>query len=217
LHIQIISVLVTITISQFRSELPFEAICPHTTKAACIAARLSSHTLQPPGLQSAVPQASCDLIHYRPIHRAHTDSGLGHCSYLNTCYSEPTYALSPSVTPSGGSRLGTGGVNAPNANSPVSLPSGLGAGGRGKEKAPCRYLHFEVDWDEADAARAQSAAATNSAYKKMNTKKEVHKPVKLRIGQGPSGKISELVRHGEMLQKSVGLTESSDATTMDQL
>lgn len=29
----------------------------------------------------------------------------------------------------------------------VSLPSGLGAGGRGKEKAPCRYVHFEVDYD----------------------------------------------------------------------
>jgi mRNA (2'-O-methyladenosine-N6-)-methyltransferase len=36
----------------------------------------------------------------------------------------------------------------PNIRGFLSLPSGLGAGGRGKEKAPCRYLHYEVDWDE---------------------------------------------------------------------
>ena len=33
----------------------------------------------------------------------------------------------------------------------VALPSGLGAGGRGKEKAPCRYLHFAVDLPEETA------------------------------------------------------------------
>ena len=35
----------------------------------------------------------------------------------------------------------------------AQLPSGLGAGGRGKEKAPCRYPHYEVygaesKWEE---------------------------------------------------------------------
>jgi mRNA (2'-O-methyladenosine-N6-)-methyltransferase len=145
-----------------------------------------------------VPPA-CDLIHFRPIIRHHTDVTLGHCSYLNTCYSEPTYSLSPSIPPPPSSAShprsapGTfGHAGAPNANSPASLPSGLGAGGRGKEKAPCRYLHFEVDWDEADENQATAAAA--SAYKKINAKKEPKKPVKLGIGQGPSGKITELVR-----------------------
>lgn len=70
--------------------------------------------------------------------RAHTDPSLGHCSYLNTCYSEPTYAMSPSIPSL---------PSAARSQNTASLPSGLGAGGRGKEKAPCRYLHFEVDYN----------------------------------------------------------------------
>lgn len=170
---------------QFRSEAPFEPICPHTTKSACINSRTALH---PHASGLPVPPA-CELIHFRPIIRPHTDVTLGHCSYLNTCYSEPTYSLSPSIPapPSSGSHP----RSAPNANTPASLPSGLGAGGRGKEKAPCRYLHFEVDWDEADENQASTAAA--SAYKKINAQKEPKKPVKLGIGQGPSGQITELV------------------------
>lgn len=65
----------------------------------------------------------------------------------------------------------------PNARGPVSLPSGLGAGGRGKEKAPCRYLHYEVDWDGGDGELARNP-------KKDVVKKKVHK---LGIGMGPAG------------------------------
>lgn len=87
--------------------------------------------------------------------RPHTDATLGHCSYLNTCYSEPSYALSPSIPPTPSRFPGQQGQQGrfpqPNAGrGPASLPSGLGAGGRGKDKAPCRYLHFEVDFDEID-------------------------------------------------------------------
>ena len=57
---------------------------------------------------------------------------------------------------------------------PVSLPSGLGAGGRGKEKAPCRYLHFEVDWDVNDG---QSALEQGLVLRR--------KPYKLELGLGP--------------------------------
>lgn len=56
------------------------------------------------------------------------------------------------------------------------MPSGLGAGGRGKEKAPCRYLHFEVDWDGGDG---------EAPHKPVVVKK---KPHRLGIGLGPEGK-----------------------------
>ena len=143
----------------------FEPICPHITKDECAKAR--SEMIQ------AGSSSICDRVHFRPLIRPHTDQSLGHCSYLNTCYSEPTYAQSPSIPPF------------PNANLPrppgsVSLPNGLGAGGRGKEKAPCRYLHFEVDWDETDSEVHP---------------KEVVKPrrYKLDIGLGPGGKDATLV------------------------
>lgn len=69
----------------------------------------------------------------------------------------------------------------------VPLPSGLGAGGRGKEKAPCRYLHFEVDWDETDVPASEF-------------KHVVHQPRsnKLPIGLGPNGMIKPLVRSYQM-------------------
>lgn len=100
---------------------------------------------------------------------------MGHCSYLNTCYSEPTYAQSPSIPAYPGSTSSRG---------PVSLPSGLGAGGRGKEKAPCRYLHYEVDWDPTDAENEK-------------TKERVAvkgKPHRLEIGLGPPGREATPVR-----------------------
>lgn len=173
---------------QFHSDSPFEPICPYTTREECTRNRAQAALADP-----STPMSShCALVHFRPIKRPHTDPALGHCSYLNTCYSEPTYALSPSIPPLPSShnhpRMATGtsgSAGAPNANTPVSLPSGLGAGGRGKEKAPCRYLHFEVDWDETSAG-----GVVANAYK--NTKREAKKqPFKLGIGQGPTGKITE--------------------------
>lgn len=58
----------------------------------------------------------------------------------------------------------------------MSLPSGLGAGGRGKEKAPCRYLHFEVDWDGGDGP--------GQYEQRQVVKKE---PFRLEMGVGPNG------------------------------
>ena len=56
----------------------------------------------------------------------------------------------------------------------AQLPSGLGAGGRGKEKAPCRYLHYEIDWDAGDAG----------AEAKWE-ERPVKKPHRLALGLGP--------------------------------
>ncbi|KIJ26026.1 hypothetical protein M422DRAFT_785347, partial [Sphaerobolus stellatus SS14] len=157
---------------QFASkEDNFEAICEHITKEACAKSRAEvgvGHT-----------GSICDRIHFRPLIRAHTDPSLGHCSYLNTCYSEPTYALSPSIPPFPSSQN--------RSHNAVSLPSGLGAGGRGKEKAPCRYLHFEVDYDgtipEAERER-----------KREKTKRESNRgdrgSHKLGIGSGPMGSLA---------------------------
>nr|VWO97305.1 Zn(2)-C6 fungal-type domain-containing protein [Ganoderma boninense] len=121
---------------QFRSILgSFEPICPQITKDECTRARREYQT--PTSPSKSMP-AICDRIHFRPLLRPHTDPALGHCSYLNTCYSEPTYAQSPSIPPLPSHRQMQYGAQ---GQGPVSLPSGLGAGGRGKEKAPCRYLH----------------------------------------------------------------------------
>lgn len=112
---------------------------------------------------------------------------LGHCSYLNTCYSEPTYAQSPSIPPFPGTTHSHGHAG-PGARGPISLPSGLGAGGRGKEKAPCRYLHYEVDWDIADT---EAMEASNKG-KEFVAKKNVHR---LDIGLGPTGRLAPPVRN----------------------
>ncbi|THH17629.1 hypothetical protein EW146_g3242 [Bondarzewia mesenterica] len=150
---------------QFQSTNPaFEPICAHITKDDCMKARAA----EPNPLHGI-----CDRVHFRPLIRPHTDPALGHCSYLNTCYSEPTYAQSPSIPP------------LPSAQDQISarwpkpqLPSGLGAGGRGKEKAPCRYLHYEVDWDPGDAG-------PEDKREEWRLRK---RPYKLEIGQGPLGK-----------------------------
>jgi len=107
--------------------------------------------------------------------RSHTDATLGHCSYLNTCYSEPTYAHSPSIPAYPGSTSSRG---------PVSLPSGLGAGGRGKEKAPCRYLHFEVDWDPNEVNGEKEKEQERERQRRTRIRKRLHH---LDIGLGPSG------------------------------
>lgn len=156
-------------ISQYQSfNSNFEPICAQITKEECTESRLSS---SPPSSSTTISLPPvCDRIHFRPLIRPHTDPALGHCSYLNTCYSEPTYAQSPSIPPfpSNNTRQGA-----------ASLPSGLGAGGRGKEKAPCRYLHYEVDWDEKDGV-------VNG--EKGKEKEKVKKPYRIGIGMGPYGK-----------------------------
>lgn len=71
---------------------------------------------------------------------------------------------------------------APNTRGPASLPSGLGAGGRGKDKAPCRYLHYEVDWDEGDGKGIRHVDGRR--------KNKVHK---LGFGLGPAGRPTKTV------------------------
>src|SRR6266516_1186260 len=113
-----------LTTPQHRSHTSsFEPICPQITKEECIKYLQQSTSTPNP--------SPCSLIHFRPLIRSHTDPTLGHCSYLNTCYSEPTYAHSPSIPPFPGSGPLYSNVNT-NQRSAVSLPSGLGAGGRGK-------------------------------------------------------------------------------------
>ena len=150
---------------KFRSIKPsFEPICEQVTKDECMKTRTALSTPLP---------GICDRVHFRPLIRPHTDSALGHCSYLNTCYSEPTYAQSPSIPPLP-SAQGQMNPQWPKAQ----LPSGLGAGGRGKEKAPCRYLHYEIDWDAGDAG---SEAKWED--------RPVKKPHRLALGHGPKGAL----------------------------
>ncbi|KAI6101557.1 MT-A70-domain-containing protein [Pisolithus croceorrhizus] len=155
---------------RFRSVQPtFNPICPQVTKDECSKVRREASGGSE-AIQTTLP--TCDRVHFRPLIRLHTDPSLGHCSYLNTCYSEPTYAQSPSIPPfPSGSATRS------------SLPSGLGAGGRGKEKAPCRYLHFEVDWDERDGP-----AVGNDHTKEVL---RVQRPLKLEIGLGPNKKDAQ--------------------------
>ncbi|KDQ12741.1 hypothetical protein BOTBODRAFT_34199 [Botryobasidium botryosum FD-172 SS1] len=143
----------------------FEPICPHTTKEECKKHRPA----ETPGEQPTF----CEKVHFRAIKRPHTDPSLGHCSYLNTCYSEPTYAMSPSIGHFS---------SAPRAPNTAALPSGLGAGGRGKEKAPCRYLHFEVDYDDENKRR------DNNRRPQHELRADPRPRVKLGIGLGPEGK-----------------------------
>ncbi|EPQ59604.1 MT-A70-domain-containing protein [Gloeophyllum trabeum ATCC 11539] len=151
----------------------FEPICPHITKNDCAKSRQANPSETP---SSSTLPTICDRVHFRPLLRPHTDPSLGHCSYLNTCYSEPTYAQSPSIPPLPSAQH----ASRPPGYTAVSLPSGLGAGGRGKEKAPCRYLHYEIDWDEGDGAPDTGKQVTVTK-----------KPHKLGIGLGPLGKEVE--------------------------
>ncbi|KAH9943116.1 MT-A70-domain-containing protein [Epithele typhae] len=160
---------------QFRSLTGnFEPLCLRITKEECARARAESNASSSP---SKGLSPICDRIHFRPLIRPHTDPTLGHCSYLNTCYSEPTYAQSPSIPPLPSHRQMQYGAQ---GSGPVSLPSGLGAGGRGKEKAPCRYLHFEVDWDVNDG---QGMVDQRSVARR--------KPYKVGLGLGPMKTLSK--------------------------
>ncbi|KAF9263609.1 MT-A70-domain-containing protein [Marasmius fiardii PR-910] len=165
---------------QFRSqEGAFEPICLHITKDECAKARRLELPFSILASTSSVPGSICDRVHFRPLIRPHTDPSLGHCSYLNTCYSEPTYAQSPSIPPFPGATH----VLAPGARGPTSLPSGLGAGGRGKEKAPCKYLHYEVDWDGSDGDWSRSRGGEV-------VRRRSHR---LPIGLGPPGESMKML------------------------
>jgi hypothetical protein len=72
----------------------------------------------------------------------------------------------------------------------AQLPSGLGAGGRGKEKAPCRYLHYEIDWDPGDAG-------TEAKWED----RPVKKPHRLALGLGPKGALEPPVSSARSIQK----------------
>ncbi|EIN10332.1 MT-A70-domain-containing protein [Punctularia strigosozonata HHB-11173 SS5] len=171
---------------RFRSTNAFEPVCPRITKDDCAKFRAQAQ-----GADSG--SSICPRVHFRPIIRAHTDPSLGHCSYLNTCYSEPTYALSPSIPPLPSAPRPPGTMS-----TPVSLPSGLGAGGRGKEKAPCRYLHYEVDWDEGDGSAFVANSNTSQGgvtFSQRDSSKEVAKAqeFKLPIGLGPTSEDKPLL------------------------
>lgn len=88
----------------------------------------------------------------------------------------------------------------------VPLPSGLGAGGRGKEKAPCRYLHFEVDWDETESPSPDF----KRIVRKFNNDK-------LPIGLGPEGVMKPLVRSYSLLSSTLVMLISTATAAMDQL
>ncbi|KAJ7667760.1 MT-A70-domain-containing protein [Mycena polygramma] len=167
---------------QFHSaEESFEPICPHITKDDCAKARRQDEMLT--GGNPSAPTSICELIHFRPLLRPHTDPALGHCSYLNTCYSEPTYAQSP-VDPS---VPRCNALRRQHARAVSRYPRDSVRVGGGKDKAPCRYLHYEVDWDGSDGDWARGA---NGKGKEVEHR-QLHK---LGIGLGPTGKAYE---HGE--------------------
>jgi len=81
----------------------------------------------------------------------------------------------------------------PNSRGAMSLPSGLGAGGRGKEKAPCRYLHYEIDWDPP-AAGWEAEWKKERDRKGKESRERKAKEHRLQIGMGPTGKEVNSVR-----------------------
>ncbi|KAF8305026.1 MT-A70-domain-containing protein [Clavulina sp. PMI_390] len=103
------------------------------------------------------------------------------------------YSASPSIHP----------LPAAPRTSGVALPSGLGAGGRGKDKAPCKYVHFEVDYDgpeddetmDVDEAavpdRRQSTVTISSTSDEPAGPKRIPVDARLPIGLGPTGKLTK--------------------------
>ncbi|KAG9041314.1 hypothetical protein FS842_002602 [Serendipita sp. 407] len=155
----------------------FEPVCSSTTREEC----------------RKVGRIGCSKVHFLPIIRAHTDPGLGMCSYLNTCFSEPMYSMSPSIHPL---------PSVPRPAGSVALPSGLGAGGRGKEKAPCRYLHYEVDItspaeeeqmdpdNDDDSDEIHNSTLSRRRTDKAEKAKRTHR---IELGLGPDGKGYKLL------------------------
>ena len=90
----------------------------------------------------------------------------------------------------------------------AQLPSGLGAGGRGKEKAPCRYLHYEIDWDASDAG----------AEAKWE-ERPVKKPHRLALGLGPKRTFEPPVSLGSSFYDALFVNDvlSSASSPMDKL
>ena len=79
----------------------------------------------------------------------------------------------------------------------AQLPSGLGAGGRGKEKAPCRYLHYEVDWD-----------AGNAGAEAKWEERPVKKPHRLALGLGPKRAFEPPVSLGPSINDELVLNDT---------
>lgn len=156
----------------------FEPICPSTTREACAKAGT----------------VKCTKVHFLPIIRPHTDPSLGMCSYLNTCFSEPLYSMSPSIHPL---------PSVPRPAGSVALPSGLGAGGRGKEKAPCRYLHFEVDMGTPAISETPSSSDEErddiyhdgppTLRRIRNGPEKPQRTHRIELGLGPVGKGYEVL------------------------
>jgi hypothetical protein len=107
--------------------------------------------------------------HYNPNHPANFVPG----------FNQP--GMSGIVAGSVGGGHGSVRTHPSGLNVARTLPSGLGAGGRGKEKAPCRYLHFEVDWDEGDGMK-EGGWATKRAKEKRLVQKHSYG-----LGLGPDG------------------------------
>ena len=71
----------------------------------------------------------------------------------------------------------------------VALPSGLGAGGRGKEKAPCRYLHFEVDLEPGEENRLKEEGEKGVVRRaKEREAAKMQRTYRIEVGLGPVGK-----------------------------
>lgn len=94
----------------------------------------------------------------------------------------------------------------PNSRGATSLPSGLGAGGRGKEKAPCRYLHYEVDWDPPVGNSGALEAELKKDRERKNKEKRAHR---LEIGLGPTSKESRQVCRFLFVHSTEELEETS--------
>ncbi|KAJ7490212.1 hypothetical protein B0H11DRAFT_2400783 [Mycena galericulata] len=104
-----------------------------------------------------------------------------HLEGLSTGTAEPTYTRLPSILPFPGSTHSHG-----NTRGPSSLPSGLDTDRRGKDKPPCRYLHYEAHWDGGDGDWAHSGNLRG----RNAPKRRRHK---LSAGMGPAGKEMKVV------------------------
>ncbi|KAG8831079.1 hypothetical protein FRC17_003710 [Serendipita sp. 399] len=98
------------------------------------------------------------------------------------------YSMSPSIHPL---------PSVPRPAGSVALPSGLGAGGRGKEKAPCRYLHYEVDIATPTSEEQEipeNDYENDDEYSGMPARRKTERPEKakrthrIELGLGPDGK-----------------------------
>lgn len=105
----------------------------------------------------------------------------------------------------------------------VALPSGLGAGGRGKEKAPCRYVHYEVDITtpirpkpvrvpEIETEDFYQGASITQIRKPDNKPKRTHR---IELGLGPVGKGYQTVDPINRIVR--GLTLFSAPSSVAQL